>query len=83
VGQDFCDGVQPEACGDVLVEDALDDRGGERVDRQLVQPLAVGRLARVRVGAGVDEDIAVRRATSEEASLARRFGQPLPIAPGP
>ena len=40
-----------------------------------VQPLAVGGLARVGVGAGVGEPVAVRRAAAEEPAFDRGLGR--------
>ena len=68
-GESLGDGVQPTA-GQVLGEDALDDRGGDRVGCQLVKALAGRRLAGVGVGAGVCELVAVGGSAAEEAALA-------------
>ncbi|MDI5964037.1 hypothetical protein POF43_015155 [Streptomyces sp. SL54] len=81
VGRGAGDAVVGEALGDgevadtrvVLLEDPLHNRGSDRVWLQPMQPLAVRRLRRVRVRAGVDQHVAVRRATSEEAALDLRL----------
>ena len=71
-GEPFSDGV--DRPGEVFAVDALHDRCGVRVGLQLVQALAVGGCAGVRVGSGVGEPVAVGRASAEETALQRRLG---------
>ena len=58
----------------VLGEDALHDGRGERIGGEPAEPLPDRGLGRVRVRAGVDELVAVRRAAAEEPALDRGLG---------
>ena len=77
------DAVAGEALGDreeplpreVLGEDALHDRARRPGRLEPVETLAVGRLARVRVRAGVGEPVAVGRSAAEEPTLVLRLGR--------
>ena len=62
------DQVQAEAAH-VLLEDSLNDDRRNGVGRKPAEPLTVGGLAGVRVGAGVGELIAVWRTTAEVAAF--------------
>ncbi|WP_275560582.1 hypothetical protein [Streptomyces sp. 5-6(2022)] len=69
VGQDFSDGEQPVFGDLVEMEDPLHDRRGDRVGLQAVQAAPVGGLGRVGVRSGVDEPVAVGRASPEVAAF--------------
>ncbi|MDI5969853.1 hypothetical protein POF50_010985 [Streptomyces sp. SL13] len=72
VGQALGNRVDADT-GQVLGEDPLDHHGGDRVEFEAVQALAVCGLRRVRVRAGVDQHVAVRRSTAEEAPFDLRL----------
>ncbi|MEI2699059.1 MAG: hypothetical protein V9E94_12190 [Microthrixaceae bacterium] len=68
-------GDRPESStGEVVVEDALDDRRGAGVDLETVLALAGGCFRWVGVGAGVAEQVAVGRPSAEEAALGGGLG---------
>ena len=67
------DGVQALA-GDVLAEDALHHRRGDRGGFQAVAALAGGGLARVGVRAEIDQAVAVGWAATEKATFGRGLG---------
>jgi len=60
--------------GEEVVEDAMDDWRSDRVGHQAAKPLTDGGLARVWVGAGVVEHVAVRRSAAEVPALDRSLG---------
>src|SRR5262249_19799636 len=68
--QPLGDRIQPKAAVHVFVEDPLHDRCGYGIDGELVQPLAVGGRAPVRMRASVDEQISIGRPPTEETALA-------------
>jgi len=62
----FGDGVEPQTAVDVLVEDALEHRRGDRAGRKAAETLAIVGLARVGVRASVDQLVAAGRPPAEE-----------------
>ena len=59
-----------------------DDRRGDRVGLEAVEPLAVRGLARVRVRPGVGQPVAVGRAAAEEPALVLSLLPPSRCGPG-
>nr|WP_063813168.1 hypothetical protein [Herbidospora daliensis] len=72
-GQTLGDGEQPVP-RQVVGEDAGDDDRGDRVELQPVKSPTIGGLGRVRVRPRVNEQVAVRRASTQEPALHLRLG---------
>nr|WP_237289636.1 hypothetical protein [Streptomyces gilvosporeus] len=72
-GESFSDGVVATPV-EVLPEDPLDDGGGDEVDFESVELLAVGRLGRVGMRPGVHDPVAVRWSATEEAAFELGLG---------
>ena len=81
-GEAFGDRVEAGA-GEVLGVDARDDRRCGVIALEAMETLADRRLARVRVRARVAEQVAVRRAATQEAALAAAPGRSWRCGPGP